>query len=65
LVEQAELQREIVGEVVQLEEPYRSTILLRFFENLSAGDIARKQGVAVSAKDIRPGICLWTCTEMS
>ena len=42
LVERVELQRLIAGEVVQLAEPYRSTVLLHFFEELSCAEIARR-----------------------
>lgn len=42
LVERVELQRLIAGEVLQLAEPYRSTVLLHFFEELSCADIARR-----------------------
>lgn len=42
LVERVELQRLIAGEVLQLDEPYRSTVLLHFFEELSCADIARR-----------------------
>lgn len=45
LVARASLQRRIVGAVLDLEEPYRSTILLRFFEDLPPREIARRQGV--------------------
>jgi RNA polymerase sigma factor (sigma-70 family) len=42
LVERVELQRLIAGEVLQLDEPYRSTVLLHFFEELSCAEIARR-----------------------
>lgn len=42
LVERVELQRLLAGEVLQLTEPYRSTVLLHFFEELSCADIARR-----------------------
>jgi RNA polymerase sigma-70 factor (ECF subfamily) len=42
LVERVELQRLLAGEVLQLAEPYRSTVLLHFFEELSCADIARR-----------------------
>lgn len=45
LVERVELQRLIAGEVLQLKEPYRSTVLLHFFEELSCADIARRCGL--------------------
>ena len=42
LVELAERQRELVGCVLELEEPYRTTLLLRFFEGLEAEEIAQR-----------------------
>jgi RNA polymerase sigma factor (sigma-70 family) len=45
LVEQVETQRMIAGLVVALEEPYRSTILLRYHEGMNAADIAARQNV--------------------
>jgi RNA polymerase sigma-70 factor (ECF subfamily) len=47
LVARASVQREIVQAVLELEEPYRSTILLRFFEDVPPRDIAVRQGVPV------------------
>ena len=45
LVERVETQRALAGLVVGLAEPYRSTILLRYYEGLSAADIAARQSV--------------------
>ncbi len=45
LVEEAELQRALVGAVLELTEPYRSTILLRFYRDLSPTEIAANEGV--------------------
>jgi len=45
LAEQAELQRVLVGAVLALDEPYRSTVLLRYFGDLSARAIAKREGV--------------------
>jgi RNA polymerase sigma-70 factor (ECF subfamily) len=45
LVERVELQRAVAGEVIALAEPYRSTVLLHFFEGLSSVDIARRLGI--------------------
>jgi RNA polymerase sigma-70 factor (ECF subfamily) len=42
LVERVELQRAVAGEVLELAEPYRSTVLLRFVEGLSSAEIARR-----------------------
>jgi RNA polymerase sigma-70 factor (ECF subfamily) len=48
ILERVELQHRIVEIVLQLEEPYRSTILLRFFEELTPKAIARRQRVPES-----------------
>ncbi len=45
LVEQVETQRMLAGLVVDLEEPFRSTVLLRYHQGLSAADIAARQQV--------------------
>ncbi len=45
LVAEAETQTLLVREVLALEEPYRSTVLLRWFEDLSAEEVAQRQGV--------------------
>ncbi|HEY4239004.1 MAG TPA: sigma-70 family RNA polymerase sigma factor [Kofleriaceae bacterium] len=45
LVARAELQQAVGRLVLELDEPLRSTLLLRFFEGMSAADIARKQGI--------------------
>jgi RNA polymerase sigma-70 factor (ECF subfamily) len=44
----AELERRLVGEVLALVEPYRSTVLYCFFENRAAVDVARELGVPSS-----------------
>lgn len=44
LVARAELQRAVVDAVLALAEPYRSTVLLRFFEERSAEEIANRRG---------------------
>jgi RNA polymerase sigma factor (sigma-70 family) len=46
LLERARLQRALVESVVDLEEPYRSTILLRYYEGRSADEIAQQLDVA-------------------
>ena len=48
VLERAEIQHQVVDVVLQLDEPYRSTILLRFFEELSLTEIACRQDVPVS-----------------
>ena len=47
LVERAWLQRTLVEAVVALDEPYRSVVLLRYFEDLPPREIARVRGVPV------------------
>lgn len=42
LVAKAEMQRRVVEAVLDLDEPYRSTLLLRYFEELPAEEIARR-----------------------
>lgn len=44
----AEYRRRLVEAVMELSEPYRTTIILRFFEELSPDRIARIQGVPPS-----------------
>ena len=43
LVSRAAAQSELVAEVLRLEEPYRSTILLRYFEELPPQHIAARE----------------------
>jgi RNA polymerase sigma factor (sigma-70 family) len=61
LLERTQAQRLLVELVVALEEPFRSTVLLRHFEGLSAADIARSQGVPAGTVrwrlKSRPGPC--------
>lgn len=47
LVLRAALLRAVVDAVVELPEPYRTTILLRFFEDVPARDIAARRGEPV------------------
>lgn len=47
-VEQAELRLLLVETVLDLEEPYRSTVLLRYFAGLTPEEIARRQAVPVA-----------------
>ncbi|MGE3165567.1 MAG: RNA polymerase sigma factor [Planctomycetota bacterium] len=44
-LDRAELQKTIVTEVLALDEPYRTTVVLRFFEELSPGQVADRLGV--------------------
>ena len=45
LVEHAETKRRLVDAVLALDEPYRSVVMLRYFENCSSAEIARDRGV--------------------
>jgi RNA polymerase sigma factor (sigma-70 family) len=45
LLEKAELLHRIGQMVGELDEPYRTTVLLRYFEGASAAEIARRHGV--------------------
>ncbi|HEX6811343.1 MAG TPA: sigma-70 family RNA polymerase sigma factor [Planctomycetota bacterium] len=48
VVVKAEVHRELVNAVLALEEPHRSCLLLRFFENLPPRAIARRTAVPVA-----------------
>jgi RNA polymerase sigma-70 factor (ECF subfamily) len=48
IVARAELQRRIAGAVMELDEPYRSAVLLRYFEDLPPREIAKRLGVPVA-----------------
>ena len=45
LLERAQLQRILSELVLELEEPYRSTVLLRYYEGLDSADIATRLGL--------------------
>jgi RNA polymerase sigma factor (sigma-70 family) len=45
LAERVELQRIVAGEVLALDEPYRSTILLHFVEGVPSVEIAQRLGI--------------------
>jgi RNA polymerase sigma factor (sigma-70 family) len=45
LLEHVETQRRLSEALLALDEPYRTTILLRYFDELSAADIARRTSV--------------------
>ncbi len=53
LVERVALQRELVGAVLELDEPYRSAILLRFFEELPPREIAERTGAPLATVNSR------------
>jgi|GEM_PF-2194633 len=48
LLQRVELQREIADAVTQLDEPYRTVVVLRFFEELTATEIARRQNIPLT-----------------
>ncbi|MDA1266699.1 MAG: sigma-70 family RNA polymerase sigma factor [Planctomycetota bacterium] len=48
VISRAALSQEVVGDVLALEEPYRSVVLLRWFEDLGPSEIARKLDRPVS-----------------
>ncbi|MEP6861581.1 MAG: sigma-70 family RNA polymerase sigma factor [Deltaproteobacteria bacterium] len=45
LVSRVDAQRVVVTEVMRLAEPYRTTVLLHYFQDLSSAEIARRSGV--------------------
>jgi RNA polymerase sigma factor (sigma-70 family) len=45
LVAEADAHQRLVKAVLDLDEPYRSTLLLRYFEDLGPAEIARRDGV--------------------
>jgi len=53
LVARAEADKRVVVAVMDLAEPYRSTILYRFFQDLSPSVIAQRQGIPVATVDTR------------
>ncbi len=48
VVERVQSSRVLVEHVLELEEPYRSAVLARFFDGLSAEEIARREGLPSS-----------------
>lgn len=48
LVEQADLQREIAALVIAQGEPYRGTLLLRYYQGLGPAEIAARTGVPLN-----------------
>ena len=48
LVAQMSLQRRIVDEVLALDEPFRSTVVLVFFHDLSAAEVGRRMAIPSS-----------------
>jgi RNA polymerase sigma-70 factor (ECF subfamily) len=45
MVESVDTGRRLAGLVLQLAEPYRTTVLLRYWHDLSSAEIARRQGI--------------------
>lgn len=45
VVELEELRQRVVQAVLALDDPYRSVVLMRFYDGLEPGEIARRQGV--------------------
>ena len=43
LAARAEVQRNLVDEVLRLDDPYRSLLLLRYYEGLDVAEIARRR----------------------
>ncbi|MEM7309017.1 MAG: sigma-70 family RNA polymerase sigma factor [Planctomycetota bacterium] len=53
LMERMSLHRTVVDEVMDLREPYRSTVVLRFFDGLAPREIAQREGVPVTTVSSR------------
>ena len=52
-IERVELRQQLLEEVLALREPYRSTLVLRFFEDLRLQSIAASEGVPVNTVKTR------------
>ena len=52
-IERATLGRELAGEVLALDEPFRTVLLLRFYEDLPPRVIAKRTGAPVATVDSR------------
>ena len=48
VLERAQAHRAVVDAVLELDEPYRSTLLMRFFDELPPREIARRTGVPIA-----------------
>ncbi len=53
MIEQVEIQRKTVDAVMSLSEPYRSTVLYRYWESLSTVEIAKRSKVPVETARTR------------
>src|SRR5690606_35620319 len=49
IVERAALHRELTSAVMDLDEPYRTAVLLRHLDELSAPEVATRQGISHDA----------------
>jgi RNA polymerase sigma-70 factor (ECF subfamily) len=49
LVERIALQNDVAAAVLRLEEPYRSAVILRYFQMLAPAEIARRQGISADS----------------
>lgn len=47
-LQKASMRRQIVEAVLELDEPYRTTVVLRYFEELSTEEVARARGITPS-----------------
>ncbi len=63
-VAQAEAHRRVVDAVLSLEEPYRATVLLRYFEGLPPREVAARMGVPVETVRTRGKRALERLREM-
>lgn len=52
-LEALELRREIVRALLALDEPFRSTLILRYYEDLSSAEIARLEGIPAATVRVR------------
>ncbi|MCU1282171.1 MAG: hypothetical protein JWM53_5717, partial [bacterium] len=48
VVERVEVERRVVAALMEIDEPYRSALLLRYYEGLEPSDIARRLGIPAS-----------------
>ena len=47
-MERLQIRRVVVDELMELDEPYRSTLVLRYFDDLKPSQIAQRQGVPLA-----------------
>lgn len=53
VLQREELRQQVVTAVLELPEPYRGTVLLRYYEGLGTGEIARRQQLAAGTVRVR------------